>query len=71
MVEVVNLSIIIRFYIFFTVINLITSIGAIHIRSTKEHPLSLKIQPNPIAQQLALPGLEDLETSFLGEEFIR
>jgi ABC-type branched-subunit amino acid transport system ATPase component len=34
--------------------------GAIHIRSTKEHPLSLKIQPNPIAQQLALPGLEDL-----------
>jgi len=37
--------------------------GAIHIRSTKEHPLSLKIQPNPIAQQLALPGFEDLVTS--------
>lgn len=33
---------------------------AIHIYSQKDEPLSLKIQPNPIPQQLALPGLEDL-----------
>ncbi|MEG3903568.1 AAA family ATPase [Microcoleus sp. B4-C5] len=36
---------------------------AIDICSTKEHLLSLKIQPNRILQQLTLPGFEDLVPS--------